>query len=125
MVNPLILILFLISGVAVGWLGVDLLPTKMLEEVSNINGLRKVLAGFGGFFGVLTGFFFQLLRQRLMAQIRNVPTDLLVSRAIGLILGLLVANLLLAPILLLPLPAEMVFVKPLSAIASNLLFGVL
>ncbi|WP_320677255.1 PIN/TRAM domain-containing protein [Prochlorococcus sp. MIT 1300] len=125
MVNPLILILFLISGVAAGWLGVDLLPTRMLEQVSNISGLRKVLAGFGGFFGVLGGFFFQILRQRLLAKIRNVPTDLLVSRAIGLILGLLVANLLLAPILLLPLPPEMVFVKPLAAITSNLLFGVL
>jgi uncharacterized protein YacL len=43
---------------------------------------------------------------------------------VGLILGLLVANLLLAPILLLPLPWEVVFVKPLAAVLSNVFFGV-
>ena len=32
-----------------------------------------------------------------MQQVRTMPTDLLVSRAVGLILGLLVANLLLLP----------------------------
>ncbi len=53
-----------------------------------------------------------------------MPTDLLVSRAVGLILGLLVANLLLAPILLLPLPWEVIFVKPLAAVLSNVFFGV-
>jgi len=35
-----------------------------------------------------------------------------------------VANLLLAPILLLPLPWEVVFVKPLAAVLSNVFFGV-
>lgn len=60
-----------------------------------------------------------------MAQVRSMPTDLLISRAVGLILGLLVANLLLAPILLLPLPWEVVLVKPLAAVLSNVFFGVL
>ncbi|MFM7237558.1 MAG: PIN/TRAM domain-containing protein, partial [Cyanobium sp.] len=71
------------------------------------------------------GFFFQQLRRRLMQQVRSMPTDLLISRAVGLILGLLVANLLLAPILLLPLPWEVVLVKPLAAVLSNVFFGVL
>jgi uncharacterized protein YacL len=125
MVDPLILLLFLISGAATGWLGVDLLPERLLLEVTNLEGLRWVLGGFGAFFGLLAGFFFQLLRRRLMQQVRTMPTDLLVSRAVGLILGLLVANLLLAPILLLPLPWEVVFVKPLAAVLSNVFFGVL
>ena len=125
MVDPLILLLFLISGAATGWLGVDLLPENLLIQVTNVEGLRWVLGGFGAFFGLLAGFFFQLLRRRLMRQVRTMPTDLLVSRAVGLILGLLVANLLLAPILLLPLPWEVVFVKPLAAILSNVFFGVL
>jgi uncharacterized protein YacL len=125
MVDSLILLLFLISGAATGWLGVDLLPESLLQQVSNLEGLRRVLAGFGAFFGLLAGFFFQQLRRRLMAQVRSMPTDLLVSRAVGLILGLLVANLLLAPILLLPLPWEVVFVKPLAAVLSNVFFGVL
>ncbi|MCX5968487.1 MAG: PIN/TRAM domain-containing protein [Cyanobacteria bacterium] len=125
MVDTLILVLFLISGAATGWLGVDLLPEKLLLEVTNLEGLRGVLAGFGAFFGLIAGFMFQQLRRRLMAQVRSMPTDLLVSRAVGLILGLLVANLLLAPILLLPLPWEVVLVKPLAAVLSNVFFGVL
>jgi len=125
LVDPLILVLFLLSGAATGWLGVDLLPEPLLVQVTNPEGLRLVLAGFGAFFGVLAGFFFQQLRRRLMQQVRSMPTDLLISRAVGLILGLLVANLLLAPILLLPLPWEVVLVKPLAAVLSNVFFGVL
>ena len=125
MVDTLILLLFLISGAATGWLGVDLLPEQLLLEVTNLEGLRTVLTGFGAFFGLIAGIFFQQLRRRLMAQVRSMPTDLLISRAVGLILGLLVANLLLAPILLLPLPWEVVLVKPLAAVLSNVFFGVL
>jgi uncharacterized protein YacL len=125
MVDSLILLLFVISGAATGWLGVDLLPEKLLLQVNNLEGLRTVMAGFGAFFGVIAGFLFQQLRRRLMQQVRSMPTDLLVSRAVGLILGLLVANLLLAPILLLPLPWEVVLVKPLAAVLSNVFFGVL
>jgi uncharacterized protein YacL len=124
MVDSLILVLFLISGGAAGWLGVDLLPESLLLQVNNPEGLRTVLGGFGAFFGLLAGFFFGQLRKRLMVQVRAMPTDLLISRAVGLILGLLVANLLLAPILLLPLPWEVVFVKPLAAVLSNVFFGV-
>ncbi len=124
MVDTLILILFLVSGAAAGWLGVDLLPTQLLLQVDNPEGLRTVLAGFGAFFGLIAGFLFQQLRRRLMQQVRTMPTELLISRAVGLILGLLVANLLLAPILLLPLPWEVVFVKPVAAILSNVFFGV-
>ncbi len=124
MVDSLILVLFLVSGAAAGWLGVDLLPESLLMQVDRPEGLRTVLAGFGAFFGLLAGFFFGQLRKRLMSQVRSMPTDLLISRAVGLILGLLVANLLLAPILLLPLPWEVVFVKPLAAVLSNVFFGV-
>ncbi|MFM1798356.1 MAG: hypothetical protein RLZZ117_634 [Cyanobacteriota bacterium] len=125
MVDILILLLFVLSGAATGWLGVDLLPERLLLQVTNMEGLRWVVGGFGAFFGVLAGFFFQQLRRGLMRQVRSMPTDLLISRAVGLILGLLVANLLLAPILLLPLPWEVVLVKPLAAVLSNVFFGVL
>jgi uncharacterized protein YacL len=43
---------------------------------------------------------------------------------VGLILGLLVANLLISPILFLSLPWELVLVKPLAAVAANVFFGV-
>ncbi|WP_191964801.1 PIN/TRAM domain-containing protein [Synechococcus sp. RSCCF101] len=125
MVEVLILVLFLVSGGAAGWLGVDLLPESMLVQVTNPEGLRTVMGGFGAFFGLLAGVFFQQLRQKLMQQVRTMPTDLLISRSVGLILGLLVANLLLAPILLLPLPWEVILIKPLAAVLSNVFFGVL
>ena len=98
--EALLLLLFVISGAAAGFLGVDLLPPRMLIQVTNLEGLQWVMGGFGAFFGLIAGFLFQRLRAQLMRQVRTMPTDLLISRAVGLILGLLVANLLLAPILL-------------------------
>jgi uncharacterized protein YacL len=125
MVDLLILILFVLSGAAAGWLGVDLLPETLLIQVDDAERLRLVLAAAGAAFGLVAGVLFRQLRRRLMQQVRTMPTDLLISRAVGLILGLLVANLLLAPILLLPLPWEVIFVKPLAAVLSNVFFGVL
>ena len=136
MVDLLILAIFLVSGAATGWLGVELLSEDTLEQIlmqegileqlSNIKDLRLLLTGFGALFGLIGGFFFQQLRKNLTRKIRTMPTDLLISRAIGLIVGLLIANLLLAPILLLlPIPIEIVLAKPLVAILSNIFFGVL
>merc|ERR1711965_1025407 len=87
--------------------------------------VRLGLSAGGAVIGLVAGLVFRRLRQQLMQQVRTMPTDLLVSRAVGLILGLLVANLLLAPILLLPLAGASSLVKPLAAILSNVFFGVL
>jgi len=61
--------------------------------------------------------------RRLENQVRVMPIDLLLSRAVGLVLGLLVANLLLAPIFLLPIPQEFGFIKPLIAVLASILFA--
>jgi uncharacterized protein YacL len=53
-----------------------------------------------------------------------MPATVLLSRAIGLVLGLLVANLLLAPIFLLPIPSEFSFIKPLAALLGSILFSI-
>ncbi|MFM7695386.1 MAG: PIN/TRAM domain-containing protein [Vulcanococcus sp.] len=124
MVDSLILVLFVVSGAAAGWLGVDLLPEQQLIRIDNLEQLSWILGGAGALAGLLAGVVFQRLRRRLMEQVRSMPTDLLVSRAVGLILGLLVANLLISPILFLSLPWELVLVKPLAAIAANVFFGV-
>ncbi len=124
MVEALIIILFLISGTATGWMGVHLLPQELLDD-TNAQQVRLGLSAGGAVIGLVAGLVFRGLRQRLMNQVRTMPTDLLVSRAVGLILGLLVANLLLAPILLLPLAGASSLVKPLAAILSNVFFGVL
>ena len=124
MVEALIITLFLISGAATGWMGVHLLPQELLDD-ANVQQIRLGLSAAGAVIGVVAGLVFRRLRQQLMNQVRTMPTDLLVSRAVGLILGLLVANLLLAPILLLPLAGASSLVKPLAAILSNVFFGVL
>ena len=122
--DTLILVLFVVSGAAAGWLGVDLLPEQQLIRIDNLEQLSWILGAGGGLAGLLAGVVFQRLRKRLMEQVRTMPTDLLVSRAVGLILGLLVANLLISPILFLSLPWELVLVKPLAAVAANVFFGV-
>jgi len=114
MTDILVLVLFVLSGAASGWLGVDLLPVDVLKQVSNIEGFRIVLAIIGFFVGLAAGFVFLQLRKTFLAQIRTMPTDLLITRSVGLILGLLVANLLLAPILLIPFPREVFFRKTFS-----------
>ncbi len=124
MVEALIIVLFLVSGTATGWMGVHLLPQELLDD-TNAQQVRLGLSAGGAVIGLVAGLVFRRLRQRLMNQVRTMPTDLLVSRAVGLILGLLVANLLLAPILLLPLAGASSLVKPLAAILSNVFFGVL
>jgi len=124
MVDTLILVLFVVSGAAAGWLGVDLLPEQQLIHIQNLEQLSWILGGGGALAGLLAGVMFQRLRRRLMEQVRTMPTDLLVSRAVGLILGLLVANLLISPILFLSLPWELVLVKPMAAITANVFFGV-
>jgi uncharacterized protein YacL len=52
-----------------------------------------------------------------------MPADVLLGRAIGLVIGLLVANLLLAPTFLLPIPSEFSFIKPLIALVGSILFA--
>ena len=125
MVDPLILLLFVLSGAAAGWMGIHLLPTGLVNETTDAEQLRLILSGASGGIGLVAGLVFQRLRVRLMRQVRTMPTDLLVSRALGLILGLLVANLLLLPVLLLPFAGGAALVKPLLAVISNVFFGVL
>ncbi len=125
MVDPLILVLFLFSGAAAGWIGFGLIPETLLQQTGDINELKYILTGITGLIGLIAGFIFKALRNRLVKQIRDTPTDLLISRAVGLILGLLLANLILAPILLLPVPSQIIWVKPLAAVLSNLFFGVI
>ena len=125
MVDPLILLLFVVSGAAAGWMGIHLLPDGLVSATTNAEQLRLQLSGAGGGIGLIAGLVFKKLRVRLMQQVRTMPTDLLVSRAVGLILGLLVANLLLLPVLLLPFSGGIVLLKPLLAVVSNVFFGIL
>ncbi len=125
MVGPLILFLFVLAGATTGWLSEEFLPMALSRSIENLGMKRLILTGVGALLGLFVGIVLQQLRIKLIDKIRTMPTDLLVSRSVGLITGLLLANLLLAPVLLLPIPPKIIFIKPLSAIVSNLFFGLI
>ena len=125
MADLVILILFLISGAITGWIGVSWLPQETLDHITNIRNLKIALSGLTALIGLLIAFLFQQFRNKLTNTIRTMPTDLLFSRSVGIVLGLVTATLLLVPVLLLPLPAELFFVKPIFAVLSNIFFGIL
>jgi len=120
MADLVILILFLISGAITGWIGVSWLPQETLDHITNIRNLKIALSGLTALIGLLIAFLFQQFRNKLTNTIRTMPTDLLFSRSVGIVLGLVTATLLLVPVLLLPLPAELFFVKPIFAVLSNI-----
>jgi uncharacterized protein YacL len=54
-----------------------------------------------------------------------MPIEVLLTRAVGLVMGLLIANLMLAPIFLIPLPLDFGFIKPLAGILGSVMFAFL
>ena len=125
MADLVILVLFLVSGAITGWIGVNWLPEDTLDHITNLKNLKIALSGLTALVGLLIAFVFQQFRNKLTKKIRTMPTDLLVSRSVGIVLGLVIATLLLIPLLLLPLPSQLFFVKPIFAVLSNIFFGVL
>lgn len=123
MIDTIIILSFLIAGIGVGFFAVDFLPESALAEVTNQEGLSWVLGGFGALMGGIIGLTFQSFYRRLENQIKSMPVDRLLTRSVGLVLGLLVANLMLAPVFLLPIPWEFAFIKPLVAILGSMIVG--
>lgn len=123
MLDAIIVLSFIIAGAGIGFYSVDLLPHSVLEQVTSMEGLSSVIAGFGALLGGAVGLAAQTAYRRLELQVREMPVDMLLSRSVGLVLGLLVANLLLAPIFLLPIPSEFAFIKPLTAILGSVVFA--
>lgn len=124
MLDAIIIFSFILAGAGIGFFGVELLPGSVLDQVTNLEGLSSVTAGFGALIGMAVGLVMQTGYRRLERQIRQMPIDVLLSRSVGLVLGLLIANLMLAPIFLLPIPVEFAFIKPLAAVLGSILFAV-
>ncbi|WP_088430918.1 PIN/TRAM domain-containing protein [Halomicronema hongdechloris] len=124
MLDALIVISFMLAGAGIGFYSVDLLPQRILQQVTNLEGLSSVTAGFGALLGTALGLVVQTSYRRLEKQVRDMPPDRLLTRAVGLVVGLLIANLMLAPLFLLPIPAEFVFIKPMMAVLGSVLFAV-
>ncbi len=123
MLDPIIILTFILVGAGIGFHGVELLPERMLDQVANLDGLRWVTGAFGGFIGIGVGMVAQAAYRRLDQKIQRLPPEVLLSRAVGLVLGLLVANLMLAPIFLLPIPGQLAFIKPITAVLGSLIFS--
>ena len=123
MIDTLIILSFLIVGVGVGFFAVDSLPESALAEVTNRDGLSLVIGGFGALMGGIVGLTVQAFYRRTEERIKAMPVDRLLVRSVGLVIGLLVANLLLAPVFLLPIPWKFAFIKPLLAIFGSIVVG--
>ncbi len=123
MLDAIIIFSFILAGVGIGFYSVDLLPSSVLQQVTNVEGLSSVIAGFGAIIGFSIGLVAQTGYRRIEKRVQEMPVDMLLSRSVGLVLGLLVANLMLAPLFLLPIPDEFAFIKPLTAILGSIIFA--
>lgn len=125
MIDAIIIFIFVLAFAGVGFDVVQVLPGDIQGQVSNIQALRWLAAGFASIIGLAMGLVAQTTYRRLEQRIRNTPIEVIITRAIGLVLGLLLANLMLAPIFLLPIPKEFSFLKPMLAILGSVIFAVL
>ncbi len=122
MIDAVIVITFILAGAGTGFHGVDLLPSPFLAQL-NVHGLRWLSLGFGAFVGLLFGLLAQSAYRRLESNVRSMPVETLLGRAVGLVVGLLLANLMLSPLFLLPIPEDFTFIKPLMAILVSITFA--
>lgn len=125
MLDFVIILLFILAAAGIGFGGVELLPQTVQNQVTNLEALRWVTAGFAAIIGFAIGLTVQVTYRRLEAQVRKMPIEVILTRAVGLVLGLLLANLMLAPIFLLPIPPDFAFIKPLTAILGSVMFAFL
>ncbi len=124
MIDTVIILSFLIAGAGIGFFGIDFLPADVLAQVNNREGLSSATGGFGALIGLVAGLACQTSYRRIEAQVRQMPADRLLTRSGGVVLGLLMANLMLAPLYLLPFPWELAFIKPLIAVLGSVVFAV-
>ncbi|KKZ13220.1 MAG: hypothetical protein TQ37_04600, partial [Candidatus Synechococcus spongiarum 15L] len=77
-----------------------LLAERVLPLIHSLERPWLWLIGFGVVLGLAMGLLAQQVRNCLRAEERQLPWDILLIRAAGLSLGLVIANLLVAPLLL-------------------------
>jgi uncharacterized protein YacL len=123
MLDAIIIFSFILAAAVSGFYSIDFLPQGTLNRVSNLDALRLVFAVFTAIIGGAFGLRIQTGYRRLEAQVRDLPLEVIITRAIGLIIGLLVANLMLAPLFLLPIPPDFSFIKPLVAVVGSIVLA--
>ncbi|MCS7293608.1 MAG: PIN/TRAM domain-containing protein [Gloeomargarita sp. SKYBB_i_bin120] len=124
MLDVVIIVSLLLAAGALGFQSVEWLPPETLAPVQNVTGLRWVLSGFSALIlGLPLGVMVQGAYRRLERRLRQWPIERVLTQAVGLVLGLLVANLLLAPLFVLPIPVGLGWLKPLAAVVTSLALG--
>lgn len=124
MLDFIIIFSFIVASAGVGYFSTDFLPSGSLNGVTNLEALRLVLAVFAAIIGGAVGLSFQTTYRRLEVQVKEMPLEVILTRAIGLVIGLLLANLMLAPLFLLPIPPDFSFIKPLIAVVGSIIISV-
>ncbi len=123
MLDAIIIFSFVLAAAGLGFYSTDLLPNGTLERVTNLEALRLVVAAFAAILGGAVGLRFQTGYRRLETQVREMSPEAIFTRAIGLVIGLLIANLMLAPLFLLPIPTDFGFIKPLVAVVGSIVLA--
>lgn len=125
MLDFIIILIFIIAAAGIGFGSVELLPLDVQTQITNLEAVRWITASFAAIIGLAVGLTVQTTYRRVEAQVRETPIEVILTRAVGLVIGLLLANLMLAPIFLLPIPGEFAFIKPLTAILGSVMFAFL
>ncbi len=125
MLDFIIIVIFIIAAAGIGFSSIELLPLDVQVQITNLEAVRWITASFAAIVGLAIGLTAQTTYRRVEAQVRKTPIEVILTRAVGLVIGLLLANLMLAPIFLLPIPGEFAFIKPLTAILGSVMFAFL
>ncbi len=123
MLDALIVLTFVAAGAVIGYTGGELFQPWF--SAASEGNARWILLILGSLLGLGMGLAVRTALRRLEDQIRALPTDSLLSRSAGLVIGLLVANLLLGPVFLLPFPAQLDFIKWLASLLASVVSGYL
>jgi hypothetical protein len=89
MLDAVIILLFVFAVASIGYSGVDLLPVTVQSQISNIEALRWLSAGFASIIGLALGLVAQTTYRRLETQVRQTPIEVILTRSVGLVIGLL------------------------------------
>ena len=125
MIDAIIITLCILAAAGLGFNVVALLPSSVQDQISDVEALRLVSAGFASILGFAIGLSVQTAYRRLEKQVRNTSIETILTRAVGLVVGLLLANLMLAPIFLLPIPQDFAFIKLMMAVLGSVMFAFL
>lgn len=125
MLDFVIILIFILAAAGIGHDSVELLPTDVQQQITNLEAVRWITASFAAIVGFAIGLTVQVTYRRVEARVRQTPIEVILTRAVGLVVGLLLANLMLAPIFLLPIPSQFAFIKPLTAILGSVMFSFL